>query len=398
MEPHKISNSSTLTVISGHELDAHDLKTVPEEVNLLREKTFTKELSSLVNRIFTNESAKPAPADNDDLLNLTEKNSILLEYEKLIYSLKHSSDIPEISSQYNPFNLSIDVHDDIDDMEDYLRAGMDQYGFKEYGIFKFNLKENAYRFDAGSLPDAMKKNCFFGVNDPVFSGTFPDYGIILKREDIEADPFLEKKFNHPSYNSPEENSFYINRIYNYCKNLFSTMDNPELTRLEKFTSPLLVISIPENLAIDESHIHSIIKRNLSIPLSVYLSHNRLTPVMTEFNYDESLLLIELFQKMSSSSALKWCIIKGNETPSLENLFMLKYMLSKLRSQIGFNSLILRIGSNNIVMALEERELQGIQDCISDFHNRSGQILNFAFIDYDNLKSKNKLIELFYKSI
>jgi len=394
LEHHKISNSGTLTVISGHELDAHDLKVAHQEVNFLREKTFTKELSSLVDRIFTNESVRPATAEKDDLLNLTEKQSILLEYEKLIYSLKHSSDIPEISSRYNPFNLNIDVHDDIDGMENYLRAGMDQSGFNQYGIFKFNLKENAYRFAAGSLSEAMKKNCFFGVSDPVLSGTFSEYGIILKREDIEADPFLAKKFNLSSYIRPEENSFYLNRIYNYCKNLFSTSDIPELTRLEKFTSPLLLIPVPAGIAGDESDIHSIIKSNLSIPFSVYLSHNRLKPVIADFDYNESLLLIEIFQKMPYSSALKWCVIKGGKEASLENLFMLKYLLAKLRLRTGRNSLILRVASSNIVMALEESELEDIRDCVRDFKSRSGQIIDISFIDYHGHMNKNKFIELF----
>lgn len=394
MEPHKILNTSTLTVISGHELDNHGSKGVPEEVNLLREKTFTRELSSLVSRIFSNESAGISPDEKDELINLTEKNRVLLEYEKLIYSLKQSMDLPEISSKYNPFHLNVDVHDDIDDIDDYLKAGMDQSGFNEYGIFKFNLKENAFRFDSGSFAEPLSKNCFFGVNDPVFSGTFPKHGIILKSENIDDDPFLAKKFKSSSDNISENNSFYINRIYNYCKNLFSTTGDPELTRLEKYTSPLLVISLPGSRGIDESDIHKIIEKNLCLPLSVYLAKNRLTPVMTNFDYEESLLLIELFQKMSYNSTLKWCLIKGEDFSSLENFFMLKYLLSKLRLQAGHNSLIMRIASNKIVMALEEREIPDIQNSVSDFINRSSEILNFSFIDYFDLKSKNKLIELF----
>jgi len=395
LEAHKSSNSGTgLTMIRGHELDAHEAKAVPEEINFLREKTFTRELSTLVSRIFNNESGKPAAIENEEVLKISEKNRTLLEYEKLIYSIKHSKDLGEIYSQYNPFNLDIDVHDDIDDMGDYISAGMGQSGFKEYGIFKYVLKESAFRFHMGKFSETMMGNCFFGISDPVFKGGFPEEGILLTGETIAADPFLSKKFLSQSHNGGEDHSYYINRISNYCKDLFSSTTAPELTRLEVFTSPLIAAPVPDGKDADVSDIHSIISKNLSIPFSVYLAHNRLTPLMNDFNYDESILLIEIFLKLSQKSALKWCVIKGDEFSSIENFFMLKYLLSKIRHKAGKNTLIMRVASNNIVMALEEKDMENVKNSVNEFSIKSGQGISLSYIDYNNLSSKNKLIELF----
>ncbi len=378
----------------GHELDAHEGKAVPEEVNFLREKTFTRELSTLVSRIFNNESGKPAATENEEVLKISEKNRTLLEYENLIYSIKHGKDPGGIYSQYNPFNLDIDVHDDIDDTCDYISAGMEQCGFNEYGIFKYILKESAFRYHMGNFSESLTGDCFFGISDPVFKGGFPEEGILLTGETITSDPFLAKKFPPQSHNGSRENSYYINRISNYCRNLFSSTADPELTRLEIFTSPLLAAAIPGGKYADASDIHSIIRKNLSIPFSVYLAHNRLTPLMNDFNYDESILLIEIFQKLSQKSALKWCIIKGEEFRSIENFFMLKYLLSKIRQQAGKNTLIMRVASNNIVMALEDKDVDNVKKSVDEFNMRSGLTISFSYIDYNKLASKNKLIELF----
>jgi len=395
LEAHKSSNSKTgLTMISGHELDAHEAKAVPEEVNFLREKTFTKELSTLVSRIFNNESGKDLPLENEEVLKISEKNRTLLEYEKLIYSIKHSKDPVGAYSFYNPFNLDIDVHDDIDDMADYISAGMSQTGFKEFGIFKYLLKESAFRFNLGNFNDTMIENCFFGISDPIFKGGFPEHGILLSSGNIASDPFLAKKFFLQSHNESPDNSYYINRISNYCKNIFSSISDPKLTRLEILTSPLVAVSIPGRIDLDESEIHSIISKNLSIPFSQYLSQNRIIPVMNDFSYDESILLIEIFQKLSLNSALKWCIIRGEEFSSIENFFMFKYLLSKIRHKTGSNSLIIRVASNNIVMALVESDMDNVKNSLNEFNRGSGLTVSFTYIDENNLKSKNKLIELF----
>ncbi len=395
LEAHKSSNSGTgLTLINGHELDAHEAKAVPEEVNFLREKTFTRELSTLVSRIFNNESGKQLPLENEEVLKISEKNKTMLEYEKLIYSIKHNKDRGGICSRYNPFNLDIDVHDDIDDMDDYISAGMAQTGFKDFGVFKYILKESAFRFDMGNFSDTMMENCFFGISDPIFKGVFPERGILLTSETIAADPFLSKKLPLQSRDEDKEHCYYINKISNYCRNIFSNTADPKLTRLEILTSPLVAVYIPDKKDLDESDIHTIISKNLSIPFSQYLSQNRLTPVMNDYNYDESILLIEIFQKLSLNSALRWCIIRGEEFSSIENFFMLKYLLSKIHHKAGSNSLIMRVASNNIVMALGESDMEDVKNSLNEFNRGSGLTVSFSYIDENILKSKNKLIELF----
>lgn len=388
------SQNTGLTRITGNQLDLHEAKEAPEEVNLLRKKTFTKELSTLVNRIFSNETGEPESIIETDSLNISEKNNLLMEFEKLIYSIKHQEEISKTGSQYNPFNLDIDVYDDIDDIDDYLQKGIQQCGFRDFGIFKYILTESSFKFDRGFVNDFLKTNCFFGLKDDVFKKGIPEHGVIIKADSIEDDPFLKKKFHSDSELEGSNNSFYLNRVSSYCDNVFIKKNSSHLSALEKYTSPLIIIKLPEDYNADAAEIHKIIIKYMSIPLALYMGKNRLIPLSNDCSYEDCFHLIELFQKTSDASELTWCILSGKEMSSMESFFMLKYFLSKIRLSVGINSLVMRVALNRIVLALPEKNLDNIKKITDEFNSRSSNYIDLEYMEDSDTGSKNRLKEFF----
>ncbi len=388
------SLKTRLIRITGNQLDLHDAKAVPEEVNLLRQKTFTKELATLVNRIYGNEATESESVKETASLDIAEKNNLLMEFEKLIYSLKHKDEIAKTESQYNPFNLNIDVYDDIDDIDDYLQKGIEQCGFNEFGLFKYILSESSFKFDRGLLDDFLKINCFFGLKDNLFKKGIPEQGIIIKADSIKKDPFLKKKFSSNSESEENNSSFYLNRVLYCCDKVFIKENSSNLSTIEEYTSPLIMIKLPEELNIDAENIHKIIIKYISIPLAIYMGKNRLIPVINDSNYENCFHLIELFQKTSHTSKLTWLILSGKEMSSMESFFMLKYFLSKIRLNAGINSLVMRVALNQIVLALPVENVEKIKKIIDDFNEKSSNYINLKYIENYSSETKNKLIEFF----
>lgn len=383
-----------LVRITGNELDLHGIKAVPEEINFLREKTFTKELSTLVNRIFNNETGVPKSAEETDSVNVKEKNDLLMELEKLIYSLKHIEEISKTGTHYNPFNLDLDVYDDIDDMDDYLQKGIQQCGFNDFGIFKYILTESSFRFDRGILDDFLKRNCFFGLKDDILKKGIPEHGVIIKADSIKRDTFLQKKFNSGYESEGSNRSFYLNKVSSCCDNVFIKKNREYISTIEKYTSPLLMIKLPEEYNADIAEIHKIIIKYMSIPLAVYIGKNRLIPVFNDYSYEDCFHLIELFQETSDASELTWCILSGREMSSMENFFMLKYFLSKIRRSAGINSLVMRVALNRIVLALPEKNVEKVKKITDEFNSKSSNYIDLSYIENSSTSSKNKLIKFF----
>jgi len=388
------ASDTGLVKISVQELDEHCINAAPEGINILREKTFTKELSELVNRIFINESETLGDVDKIDPLSINEKNKLLNEFESFIYLLKHTEDLKKTGSKYNPFSLNIDLYDDIDDIDDYLNKGINQCGFREYGMFKYISSESSFRFDRGTFDDYLKSNCFFGLKDDIIKKDFSEKGIILTSSIITQDPFLKKKFYNYNHDLSGENSFYINRVSSCCNNILIDKKGLNLSVIEKYTSPLLIIKLTGEKDYTEEEIYNNLKSFMTIPLALYMSKNRLIPAVSDFSFEDCFNLLELFGSIADLSGLTWCILTGEELSSMESFFMLKYFLSKIKSSAGLDSLVMRVASNRIVMALPSSNVEEIKDIADEFNSRSSNYINFRYIDDYRQGRKNKLIEVF----
>jgi len=383
-----------LEIVSVNDLDGEIPAETPER-NFLREKTFNVELNSLVNKIFNNEKMGEEPDFYNEEFDSLEKNSLSLKCEKLIYRLKHFEDADTLSSCYNPFETDINVYDDIDDTADYIKAGLLQCDYSKYQILKYNFNDKAYRSDINLLDPSYSSDMYFSINDPLISRIKEGIeGFILNPELLNSDPFFSKKFLNKDADDFSPRTFYIIKI---CA-LFKDSINIETfekraSKFEEFLSPLLLIELNRNDNLKSDEIFKSLKKYAALPLMLYFLKNKIKFNVNNYSYEDSLLMIELFIKSAVNTKLKSYIITLKDYSIKNNLFILKFLLSKIKRILKRNSLILRISINRAVLITTESEISEIYN-IFDRVNSGKELIIMQPIDYNDYLNSKEFVNLF----
>lgn len=381
-----------IEIISVDDLDGEP-PALPQERNFLREKTFNSELNLLVNKIFNNEKINEEPSEIFTEPDLAEKNDLLIKCEKLIYQLKHSDDYNSVTSFYNPFETDINVYDDIDDTADYIKAGLLQGGFTGYQILKYNFNDKAYRSDINMLEESFSTDIYFNINDPIIRKINDNgQGFIIKPELIESDPFFSKKFLNNVNQKP--GSFYIVKIsslFNDPLNM-KKLEN-KISKFEEFLSPLLLVDLNEtNVNFKNEEIFNSLKKTAAIPMMLYFLKNRIKFNINNYSYEDTLLMIELFIKSSINSRIKSYIVTLKDYSVKDNLFILKFFLSKIRKILRIDSLVLRISISKAIL-ITSSDVDEINNTINRI-NDNGELLDMKQVDYTEFLNSKEFVNLF----
>jgi len=383
-----------LQIVSVSDLDGEMPAEIPVR-NILREKTFNSELNSLVNKIFNNEKMSEEPLNMYEEFDSTEKNSLLLKYEKLIYQLKHSGELPSISSHYNPFDTDINVYDDIDDTADYVKAGLMQGGFSKYQILKYNFNDKAYRSDINYLNESYSSGMFYSINDPLLKkiNESPD-GFLIDPNLIKSDPFFSKKFLNLDAGDVAIGIYYIIKISSLFKDLIETgIFAKRISKFEEFLSPLLLIELEPSDKYNLSEILKLLKETAALPLILYFLKNSIKFGINNSSYEDILLMIELFIKSSVNTELKSYIFSLKDCTTKDNIFIFKYFLSKMRRILKRNSLVLRISINRAVIITTESGTGDIHNLLERV-NYGKIIIEMQQINYNEYLNNKEFVNLF----
>lgn len=386
--------NTKIAVVSVDDLDG-ETASAPEERNILREKTFNSELNSLVNKIFSNEKLGegqyPSAEEETDSL---EKISLLRKCESYIYRLKHAEDLKSVSSTYDPFDTDIDVYDDIDDTADYIKAGLWQCGYTGFQILKYNFYDKSFRSDINLLKQSYSSDIFFSTNDQLFMyiKDHPE-GFILSAESIKSDPFMAKKFLSDVSGDFTPRPFYIIKISSlFERSADSRSFENNLSRFETFLSPLLLIELTPGDAVKPDEIFRRLKKSASLPLLLYFLKNRFKHNINTYSHTDTLLMIEIFIKSAINSKLKSYLITLKDYSSKENIFILKFILSKIRRILKRKSLILRVSINSIVV-ITSSDISDIYNLIERV-NSGTKIVEIHTIDYNAYLNSKEFVNLF----
>ena len=363
--------------------------------NIIREKTFNKELSSLVNQIFENESHPGKPLQDSSDIDFTKKNKILIDLEKEIYRLKHIEELSRNSSSYNPFELNVNTFDDIDDIEDYILRGINQSGLNSYSVMKYSLNDSAYAADIGNFDDFKKTNVIFSVKDPVFKALSesPD-GIFLSAEQIKSDPFLSKKFINPESLTDAVESYYMIKLTGLNTPLTEKIELMSTDRISGFLSPMLIAAVESDKSISVKDLSGSLKRNLAIPMAIYRLKNRINFEIADYSFEETLLIIDLFIKSDPETEIKCLILSLSDSSARENIFILKYLLTRIRSTMEKDSLIFRITLDRVIIATTDQNIDKIYRLISHMNVYGEDLVDIQIIDRDQSRDVNLQMKYF----
>jgi len=374
--------NTELLRVTVEDLDGEPETPAEAPVNILREKTFNPELSSLLNKIYshekTAETETPSPVKIEPVLKLT----MLQRCDELIYKLKHKADEASLTSDFNPFSLDIDVYDDIDDLNDYIETGMKQSGFSRFLILKYSFIDSAFRTDLNRISETLTADLFFSTKDPLFISMYENNtGYMLNSALINRDLFMKKKLETVFRPDDNKRVIYFVRLCSICD---YDKGNPviknSMSSFEQYLSPILaVIPEVENEYYNENEIFETLKRNMEIPFSLYIMKNRLNFYSSAFSYEEALLMLELVMNSPAVKGMTRSILTLDNFSVKENMFIMKLLLSRIRKRLEMDSFFMRIGMNKCILITSENEKKDIALMIDEI-NVSEKIISIESID------------------
>lgn len=391
----KNMRKTKLLKVSVEDLDTEHPSDAGRTPIFLREKTFNSELGFLLNRISSNEK-QPAhkTPESDNNIDLSLKKNALLEIEKMIYRLKHIEEAANNTSFFDPFDLDIDVYDEIDDLNDYLITGMKQSGIEKFILMRYNLTDNAFRTDINLINEDYTSSVFFGLRDKYIEQLKNNsVGIILTHEILQNDNFLVKKFQNGFTSSGDIPPFYICRISNICReSCKNTFYEDKMSGYDDIISPVLIIALDKDSRLTPEDIFAKLSRFASIPLGIYMMNYSLKTSISKFNYRDTLLLIQLIANSSDKSRMSLSIIKLDNYSSKEFIFIYTFIVSRIKKLLNRNSLFIRVDIDQSLLVCSDEELAAVNAVIDDV-NSNTEIISLAIFDNSRFSRENRFLRL-----
>ncbi len=386
---------SELLKVTVEDLDG-ELSAPQQPVNIMRERTFNPELSSLLNKIYSHEKIPVTENTSAEKADPGSKIALLQKCDQLIYTLKHKDEAASSVSEFNPFKLDINVNDDIDDLNDYIQSGMNQSGFEHFLIMKYNFKDAAFRTDLNRIKESLTSDLFLSIKDPLFGELSEnEEGCILNFSSISEDPFMNKKFRSIIAEDNKTKKIYFVRLCSICSDMAeSIIINNRMRLFEQYLSPVVAIIIEGD---DETYSSAVIfeklKRNMQIPFLLYAMKNGIRFDITGYSYEDALLILELFMNSPAGREMTVSILTLKNFSEKENLFILKYLISKIRKRLEENSIFLRISINKSILISSEKERDDIAVMIDEM-NSGNSIISLESSDNSLNIDRNSFVSLF----
>ena len=364
-------------IISADEIDGESL-VEHKERNIIREKTFNRELHSLVNQIYLNEESNDKQLNYSDDISDQEMDSLLMRCENLIYRLKHLGDRTVISSFYDPFKMESADDDDID----YITDSLAQCGFSKYQILKYNFSDKVYKSSVNNLDPYFADSIFFSINDPLVLYIDKNIeGFIIKSDLISSDPFFSKKFIKDN-NISDISSFYIVKISSiFDGSIDSQLLDKSKNHVEQFCSPLLLLELKSGEMFQPKDVFDKLKEFSAAPFLSYFLKNSIKSCITDYSFEEILLITELFIKSNSHFKLTNYMIALKDYSVKENIFILKFIMSKIKRLLQKESLIFRVSINKIILIIPESSIDDIRNIIDNV-NSTEEVIKVQIINND----------------
>lgn len=382
--------------VTVEDLDGEPAVEPAAPVNILREKTFNPELSSLLNKIYSHEKTSevepPVTEEIDPVLKIT----LLQKCDQLLYKIKHVSEAASVSSSYNPFTQDINVYDDINDLNEYIETGMRQSGFSRFLIMKYNFKDAAFRTDLNRIDKSLTSDLFFSTRDPYFIFMHENNsGFILDHAGVNNDPFMKKKLGGFFQAVDTRKVIYFVRLCSLCNDdEKSLMIKNNMSSFEQYLSPIIA-AIPdaENDHYDDNEFFVTLKNNMQIPFSLYTEKNRIDFDSSDFSYEDRLLMLELVMNSPAAAGMTRSILALDNFSVKENMFILKLLLSRIKKRLEKNSFFMRIDMNKCILITSEAEKIDIAGMVDEI-NLSEKIISIESIDTGKGSDKDSFTRLF----
>lgn len=376
--------------------------TPPDEINILREKTFTPELRDLVARVIRHDSSEPDIPDPYTGLEDQPEEDIILRLHRLFYNTRNLIDNQDINTAFDPFDLqhgagtgSLD-----DSVQEYIRDQMADLSFDNLAIFRYDKAQKCFlpdwqnlaRYDAGSL--------MISLHDRLYKKLLssPD-GIILNVADIQNDPYLSKIFI-PAGAGTRTPAYFILLSDIYAELSFEIAAPGTEVVASFLPSGLLMIELFDDAEnVNPAPIANLLRKRLSVPFFIadvmgakILSFENLDKLSNPYSVLE--YYFNIFLLMPDGVGLR---LDLNASGNGSMLFIMKYILSRLNAVLSADSALIQMVNESLLILTHRSCIERIRNVIDEYiglFSGSLSLLEFQGGDFPDSASLIQKIVLY----
>lgn len=363
------------------------------EIQKIKEKTFNKELSGLVDKIKYNESRINTCEKGENI----SEDELLVLFHNLFYKSVNLNGMNKTNTNFNPYLNSSIQYNNVEDIEKNIQLKMNNLSFPDYAILSYNLEKKCYYPIYWHISNLDKSNIIIDISEELYTKILKRrYGVILDHKLIDDNFFLKKRFSQMS----QGNTFFENngkyRLYflsfrNLLSNLISDMNllGPD-NIIDIYPYKILMIQIKDELGGNSVElIHHKIADILSIHFLLLEKRNFFNIDAKSHDLNTIFNIIEYFIKMFSKNRNGMAfIIRCKNYFIKENLFTFRYLFIKFSHLLSSRSIIAQITKDKIIILTPKSENLKIQKIINELNNLYGNILIPNILK--NLDNKNPL--------
>ena len=379
-----------LEAISEKNLENHELKNddSPEEINILREKTFNVELRSLVNRITENES----PGSFDELDNITE-SELLIKLHRLFYKVKNLHALDSINTSFNPFLVDKTEGVNFDFLIKLINDEIKNHALFLELVLSYKIDQKCFSVSHGDPLSGTEHNIAINLEDKFYKKIIGGKkGVILNQGEVSKNPYLKNNF-FPLFND-EESSLYLISLNRLIKDFSDEWNRNVPDKIFSiFLSKILIFKFKKSTISREAGIFELLQRKLSIPLFLLDGGEENVFKLDQYNdIHKQLNLVECFyQLLVQENSGMGILIRLMSPFNKKSLYNFKYLQSKIAHFIGENSIVFRISSGRMLIITDKLKIESVLDLINEYNILFDYFLDIELLFEDREYSVSDLL-------
>jgi hypothetical protein len=368
-------------------LDNNNFKdTTGDNVNILREKTFNKNLKNLVNRIKDNELIQ----EHDNIDNLSE-NELIVELHKLFYKTKNLSSIDNIN---NEFNLSRIDEKSLDEfIIDKITSKLNKFEISSFAILPYQINKKSFSPSFSTFSNIKSEDIVISLRDKLYNEIDKkNHGVLLTPKEITEDPFYSKKFSTHGKSDYFLYFIFINRL---TEKIYFDIDRDlEESWNNKSPSPILMLMISEDKRKNTDKIYSFLNEKLPLHLFLLNDNSYINYSTNDFKDISNIMLItdyflHLFFKDENDFGI---LISCKNCEAIEPLLLIKYLHARIKSILKNDSYLIRLRADRLFILTDEKNREEIAEIVTEYNSVCTPIFETLMVSFSDMGNFNYILK------
>lgn len=370
------------------------------DINKIRDRTFNKELSDLVDKIKSNEETDKEVREDDSSQENAEESvseeKLLLLMHKLFYKAVNLAEIETINTEFNPFTLY--KESSLDDLDIIIRNEMQHASLPEYAVLNYNIKKKCYTCHVNHIKGLSDDNIILETTEKLFLDIIENNNVyILDNLSIERDIYLRKRFTPDT--DQERSNFLFIPFTNLFRVFLKNNESEDILDLNNKLLPLIMIRLDYNMKDHlKNEIFDIIKSKMTIYFFLLYKKSLMDIQKNQtVNIENVIAFIDFeFKKYHSSKDDICTVIKFKNYLNMEFLYIFEYLYIKLKQKIGNPGSVSRIEKDRIIIFAHSSKRKTLEKVLEDFNRIYGNIFHFRFFSGEELNRRNVGLYLLFQ--